>query len=105
MKAIKYTIEALGTTLSIISLAFSSFMQTWLTIVIVIFGLSCFFFLIYENITSNAYNERVCRNSKAIEEAMNEIINSHGNICIMSRDLSWITPQISATLESKKTMF
>lgn len=105
MKTIKYIIEAAGTALSIISLAFSSLMSTWLTVFIVIIGLSCFIFLVYEDIKSNTYNERICTSNEAIEEAMNEIINSQGNICIMSRDLSWITPQITACLEAKKVVY
>lgn len=103
MKYIKHIITAAGTAISIVSLAFSSFMPVWLTISIVLLGLGCFIFLVYDGIKTNTRNERICTSEKDIEDAMKEIINSQGKICIMSRALSWVTPEIMACLEAKKS--
>ena len=102
MKNIKHIITSACTAFSIISLAFSEQMEDWLRYLIFIVGLVCFTLLLIDEIKSNTRNERICKSDEAIEEAMKEIINSHGQICIMSRDLSWVTPEISACLEAKK---
>lgn len=102
MKYIKNIITAAGTALSIIGLAFSAIMPIWLIIVIVLIGLGCFAFLLYDEIKSNTCNERICKSKEDIEIAMKDIINSEGNICIMSRDLSWITHEVAACLVAKK---
>ena len=102
MKNIKHIITSACTAFSIISLAFSEQMEDWLRYLIFIVGLVCFTLLLIDEIKSNTRNERICKSDEAIEDAMKEIINSHGQICIMSRDLSWVTPEISACLEEKK---
>lgn len=102
MKNIKHIITSACTAFSIISLAFSEQMEDWLRYLIFIVGLVCFTLLLIDEIKSNTRNERICKSDEAIEDAMKEIINSHGQICIMSRDLSWVTPEISACLEAKK---
>lgn len=102
MKNIKYIITSACTALSIISLAFSEHMTIGVKHFIIAVGLVCFAFLLCDEIRSNTRNERICKSDEAIEDAMKELINSHGQICIMSRDLSWVTPEISACLETKK---
>lgn len=102
MKNIKHIITSACTALSIISLALSDHFAIWVRYIIGVVGLSCFVFLICDEIRNNTRNERICKSDEAIEEAMKELINSHGQICIMSRDLSWVTPEISACLETKK---
>ena len=102
MKNITHIITSACTALSIISLAFSDRFENWLRYSIFVVGVCCFAFLIIDGIKSNTRNERICKSYEDIEEAMKEIINSHGQICIMSRDLSWVTPEISACLETKK---
>ena len=103
MNHAKQIITAAGTAISIISLGFSSYMPTLLTGIIVVAGLVCFFILLYDEIKNNTHNERICKSKEAEEDAMKDIINSQGKICIMSRDLSWVTPEILACLEAKKT--
>lgn len=103
MSHIKQIITSAGTAISIISLAFSGSMPVWLVAVIVVIGLGCFAFLVYDEIECNAHNERICTSKEAVEDAMKEIINSQGKICIMSRDLSWVTPEILGCLEAKKS--
>lgn len=101
-KQITHIITAAGTTISILSPAYSGFVPKWLIPMSVAIGLICFAYLVYDEIKSNAKNECVCRSERDIERAMMGIIKSQGKICIMSRDLSWVTPQISACLEAKR---
>lgn len=103
MNYTKQIIMATCTTVSIISPFLSAVMPLWITIVIVIIGLACFAFLMYDSIASNALNERICKSNPEIEEAMKDIIRSNGKICIMSRDLSWVTDEIALCLANKKS--
>lgn len=101
MKKIVQTSGTIGTVASIISLALATGIPAWVRILIVVVGLGCFFVLMYNVYEEAASNERICRSKKEIEEAMQELITSPGNICIMSHSLSWVTEDIIKTLKHK----
>ena len=102
MKHISQIITAIGTAASIVSLAFSFIMPVWLRVCVTLFGLFCFCFLVYDEIKRNTANERICKCTDDVNDAMKDIIESQGNICIMSRDLSWVNYDIAASLVHKK---
>lgn len=102
MKYTKHIISAIATAISIISPIFSSSIPPYITYIIIAIGLFCFVFLLYDGIKNNMLNERICTSKQEIEDAMKDIIKSEDNICIMSRDLTWVTSEIAACLIDKK---
>ena len=95
-------ISAIATTASIVSLAFSDMIPRNIRLVILFVGLASFIYLIFVEIQKNSTNERICTSQSEVNSAMKDIIKSQGKICIMSRDLSWVTDDIAHCLEEKK---
>lgn len=102
MKLTARIITAAATAISFVGLAFSDYFPPWVQYIIVMVGLICFGILVIDEMKSNHRNERVCRSPNQVEEAMKEVINSSGKICIMSRDLDWVTHEIIGCLEFKR---
>lgn len=102
MKLTGSIICSLGTFASIISLALTTQLSLTLRILIGIVGVGCLGFLLYYDYKRAQANERVCHTSKEIEEAMKELVQTQGKVCVISRDLSWVTPEISACIFQKK---
>lgn len=102
MKSVIQIIMALSTGISIVSPIFSKCIPLWFVIVISGLGILCFILLTFDAIKKNHINERICTSEKEIEETMKGIITTQGKICIISRALSWVTPEIMACLEGKK---
>lgn len=95
-------IAAVANAASIIGLATFSTNSKGITFVIVIVALVCLGYLIYDAYKNSSVNERVCKNEEEIEQAMRELIKTQGKVCIMSRDLSWVSPEIMGCLEHKR---
>lgn len=94
-------IAALANAASIIGLATFSKNSWGVTIGIVVFAFVCLGYLIYDAYKNSLVNERICENEGEIEQAMRELIKAQGKVCIMSRDLSWVSPEIMGCLEHK----
>ncbi len=97
---VKSIISALGIAVSIISLAFS--LPSWGKVVFVIVGIFSLLYLIYIDIIKSQENTIVCHNEDEIKKQMSNLINAQGSICIMSRDLSWVTPEIETLIIDKR---
>ena len=102
MNIIRSAICSFGTVASIISLAFTTQLNLAIRIIIMICGVSCLSVLIYYDYKRTQINERICRTPEEIEEAMKELVKTQGKVCVVSRDLSWVTPEISACMLQKK---
>ena len=87
-------ILSLGTSASIFALASFPGIASLVKWIIAILGFVCLAFLLFYHLKSSQVNERICESEPEIHESMKELIKSQGNICIMSRDLSWVTPEI-----------
>lgn len=97
---IKNIIASVTTALSIISLAFD--LPPWGKIIAVPTGLLCLAYLVYIDVIKSQENTIVCHNEEEIKNQMQKLIKIQGKICIMSRDLSWVTPEIEATITHKR---
>lgn len=95
-------ITAIGTFASIVSLGFIKELPLFGRIGIVIIGCICFGYLIYDAISSSKTNEIVCHSDEEIASTMKELIKTHGKICIMSRDLSWVDAEMEACISVRK---
>lgn len=102
MNIICSVICSLGTFASIISLAFTTQLNWEIRILIGIGGIICLCILIYYDYKRTQINERICHTPEEIEEAMKELVKTQGKVCVVSRDLSWVTPEISACILQKK---
>lgn len=98
---IKRIIVAAASGASIISLAFSSNISNYIRIPIAVFGVLAIMFLIWAETKNDRINEIVCKNDEEIKESMKKIITTNGQICIMSRDLTWVDEDIEACLAKK----
>ncbi len=54
-----------------------------------------------EDYRKNHENIKICKNQAEIESEMKELVKAQGKICIMSRDLSWVNPEIKEQLIKK----
>lgn len=102
MNVIRSMICSLGTFASIISLAFTSQLNWGIRILIGVGGVICLCVLVYYDYKCAQINERICHTPEEIEEAMKELVKTQGKVCVVSRDLSWVTPEISACILQKK---
>lgn len=96
---VKSIILAVGTATSIISLSFN--MQPWGKIIAIVAGILCLAYLVYIDVIKSQENTIICHNEGEIRVQMQRLIKMQGKICIMSRDLSWITPEIEASIIHK----
>ncbi len=48
-------------------------------------------------------NEVVCESDEDIKATMKQVIKTQGKICIMSRDLSWVDPEMELCITSKSS--
>ena len=97
----KRWVTAIASAASIIGLAFIQGIPNWGRIIICIFGIVCLATLVYCEIKADFANQRVCTSEAEIQTAMMQIIKSPGKICIMSRDLSWVTDEIKDCIKRK----
>lgn len=95
-------ISALSAFASIFSLAFVNSMPIIIRIVIVIVSVAALGYLCYSIYVDEHKNERVCRSSYEVGDVMKSLIKTQGKVCIMSRDLSWVNPEIEACIAGKK---
>lgn len=102
MNVICSAICSFGTISSIISLAFASQLYVGIRILIGIGGVICLCILLYYDYKCAQINERICHTPEEIAEAMKELVKTQGKVCVVSRDLSWVTPEISACILQKK---
>lgn len=102
MRVIRRITLTLGTMASIISLACIQQIPVWLQITLVILGCACGIILFWGDYKDSQINERVCYDFEEVEDAMCDIVTSQGKVCIVSRDLSWVTSEIFAKLIEKK---
>lgn len=93
---------AVANAASIIGLATFSTNSRGVTFIIVTVALICLGYLIYDAYKNSLVNERICKSEEEIEQAMRELIKTQGKVCIMSRDLSWVSPEIMGCLENKR---
>lgn len=103
MKHLDCVIPSLATALSIISLALVESISICVRIIIGIVGIISFIYLLISEYKKRKPNERHCKSDEEIDQAMKEIIRSQGKICIVSRDLTWVTDEIIGILISKKS--
>ena len=87
---------------SIIALALIKEIPLFLRVVILVISLLAGIKMFFEDYKKNNENIRICSNQAEIEDAMREIVRAQGKTCIMSRDLSWVTPEIKKILKRKK---
>ena len=87
---------------SIIGLALLNEIPFLIRIVLLIISSIAAFNLFREDYKKNHENIRLCKSQLEIEEAMKDLVRSQGKICIMSRDLSWVTSDIKNLLKKKK---
>ena len=102
MEIIRSAICSLGTFASIISLALTTQLNFGFRILIGIGGVICLCVLVYYDYKRAQINERICHTPEEIEEAMKELVKTQGKVCVVSRDLSWVTPEISTCILQKK---
>ena len=98
----KRYIETIAMLASIIALALIKELPLFVRIVVLVISVLAGVNLFYEDYKKNHENTRLCRNQTEIEEAMKEIVKSQGKTCIMSRDLSWVSPEIKEIIKKKK---
>lgn len=98
----KRWILSISSAASILGLALGPGLPTWVRIIITVFGIACLVFLIFSEIKADSINEITCQSEEEIRSAMINIIKSQGKVCIMSRDLSWVNPEVSDCLKKKK---
>ena len=98
----KRWILSISSAASILGLALGPGLPTWVRIIITVFGIVCLVFLIISEIKADRINEITCQSEDEIRSAMIKIIKSQGKVCIMSRDLSWVNPEVSDCLKKKK---
>lgn len=98
----KNIVLSVGTSASIISLAFITLFPTWLRLLIMIMGIVSFGILIYDDIKNRTENEKICRSEAEIKNTMQELIKTPGKVCIMSRDLSWVDEAMEKCIVDKK---
>lgn len=87
---------------SIIALALIKEMPLFFRIVVLVISVLAGIKLFCEDYKKNHENTRLCRNQAEIEDAMKEIVRAQGKTCIMSRDLSWVSPEIKEIIKKKK---
>ncbi len=98
----KRWILSISSAASILGLALGPGLPTWGRVIITLFGIACLVFLIISEIKADSINEITCQSEEEIRNAMMKIIKSQGKVCIMSRDLSWVNPEVSDCLKRKK---
>lgn len=98
---LKNIILSIGTAASIISLATVN-IPTWGKCIIVILGLICLGYMIYDDYTNQKERLIVCKSEMETRQYMHEWIRSQGKVCIMTRDLSWVDSDIEETMIRKR---
>lgn len=87
---------------SIIALALIKEMPLSVRIAVLVISVLVGIKMFSEDYKKNHENIRICSNQTEIEDAMKEIVRAQGKTCIMSRDLSWVTPEIKTIIKKKK---
>lgn len=100
---IRRIICSIGTAASIISLAFIQEIHIGIRVVIALVGIASAAVLLWNDITANQANERVCHSEEEIKATMKALIKTQGKVCIVSRDLSWVDSEIEACIKDKKS--
>ena len=98
----KQLFTAAASAASIISLAFVSFIPMIGRIFLVVIGVFCLCFLTYDSIKNNRINETVCRSDEEIKQVMRQLIQTDGQTCIMSRNLTWVDDELEKEIYKKK---
>lgn len=98
---LKDSIFSIGTVASIISLAAFD-IPGWGKWAIVAVGLFCLAYLIYENLIGDRKHLKVCKSKEETREFMFKWIQTEGKVCVMSRDLSWVDPDMENMMGRKK---
>ena len=94
-------ITAIASGASIVSLAFIPNLPSLGKWLLVIVGITCILYLIYQAIVAGRINETVCHSANDIQDKMKSIIKMQGKVCILSRDLSWLNGEIESALKDK----
>ncbi len=100
--SISSVVLSLASVASIISLVFIQGLPFLARVVITLIALIALGILLLRDYFQNQSNKRVCHTDQEIKEAMKDIIQSPGTICIMSRDLSWVDNEIKNCLLTKR---
>lgn len=57
--------------------------------------------VLFKLLKEEEINEVICESEESIKSTMKKVIKTQGKICIMSRDLSWVDPEIELCITSK----
>lgn len=98
----KKIITAIANAAFIISIALAVQLPQFIRYIIAVAGVLALIVLLYYDKNSQLY-KRMCTSQEEINTAMKEIVSILGKVCIMSRDLSWVTPDIFKILTEKKS--
>ena len=98
----KQLISAAASAASIIGLAFvPASLPLGFKIVIVVIGVLCLCYLTCDSIKSSRINETICRSDEEIKQVMKKLIQTDGQTCIMSRNLTWVDDELEREICEK----
>lgn len=87
---LKKVFISIASAASILSLALTNSIPSWLQYIIAAFGIGCLVYLLFLDYLRGRDNLIVCKSEQQTRDCLKDWIKQPGKVCIMTRDLSWV---------------